>query len=265
MDRDALIADCRSGDPKRQIDALIALETDPDPAVTRAKLALLGSPEVSVRLAAVESLCAKTTHDATEICGAVSALLADNEPLVRNAAAEGLGALRCNSHASQLGEALLSDASALVRASAAEALGEIGDVQQQKALVGGLSDADAAVRGYCANALGLIGAVNAVPSLEARLHVEESLSTQVEIWAALARLTRDASKFIEHLRTLANIDEYGNNIANVLEDYFCRHTPAMTPEQLASFREILATLARQSPMDRAQFDRTRERISSEDK
>src|SRR5687768_8520836 len=115
---------------------------------------------------------------------ALSAALTDGDPLVRLAAAEGLGGMEDPRAVEALSRALRSDESVEVRRMAAWALGEIEDAAGVPALSDALrSDRDEEVRRMAAWALGEIESATAVEALGAALKDASPEVRKTAVWA----------------------------------------------------------------------------------
>jgi HEAT repeat protein/beta-lactamase regulating signal transducer with metallopeptidase domain len=114
----------------------------------------------------------------------LSAALTDGDPLVRLAAAEGLGGLEDPRAVEALSKALRTDESVEVRRMAAWALGEIEDAAGVPALSDALrSDRDEEVRRMAAWALGEIESATAVEALGAALKDSSPEVRKTAVWA----------------------------------------------------------------------------------
>ena len=114
----------------------------------------------------------------------LSAALADADPLVRLAAAEGLGGIEDPRAVEALSKALRGDESVEVRRMAAWALGEIEDAAAVPALSEALrSDRDEEVRRMSAWALGEIESATAVEALGAALKDSSPEVRKTAVWA----------------------------------------------------------------------------------
>ena len=114
----------------------------------------------------------------------LTAALGDRDPLVRLAAAEGLGGLEDPRAVEALSRALRSDESVEVRRMAAWALGEIEDAAGVPALSDALrSDRDDEVRRMAAWALGEIESATAVEALGAALKDQNPEVRKTAVWA----------------------------------------------------------------------------------
>jgi HEAT repeat protein/beta-lactamase regulating signal transducer with metallopeptidase domain len=114
----------------------------------------------------------------------LAAALTDADPLVRLAAAEGLGAIEDPRAVEALSRALRTDESVEVRRMAAWALGEIEDAAGVPALSDALrSDRDEEVRRMAAWALGEIESASAVEALGAALKDSSPEVRKTAVWA----------------------------------------------------------------------------------
>lgn len=114
----------------------------------------------------------------------LSAALTDDDPLVRLAAAEGLGGIEDPRAVEALSKALRGDESVEVRRMAAWALGEIEDAAAVPALSDALrSDRDEEVRRMSAWALGEIESATAVEALGAALKDSSPEVRKTAVWA----------------------------------------------------------------------------------
>ena len=117
------------------------------------------------------------------------ALVSDDSPPVRAAAAEALGALGDPAALPQLAEVLDSDDSPPVRANAAQALGSLGDPAALPQLTEALdSDDSPPVRANAAQALGSLGDPAAIPQLTEALDSDDSPPVRAAAAQALGSL-----------------------------------------------------------------------------
>jgi HEAT repeat protein/beta-lactamase regulating signal transducer with metallopeptidase domain len=120
----------------------------------------------------------------TRAVAALSEALFDDDPVVRLAAAEGLGGMEDPRAVEALSRALRSDESVEVRRMAAWALGEIEDARAVPALSEALrSDKDEEVRRMSAWALGEIESATAVEALGAALKDSSPEVRKTAVWA----------------------------------------------------------------------------------
>jgi HEAT repeat protein len=167
------------------------------PAVTQkrdtavpALLAVLKDEDVSVRLAAVESL--GNLSDPRAVDALVQALRTDTDARVREAAAEALGEIHSARAVPGLIAALGSEKVSAVRAKIASALGEIKDKRAVEALGAAVRDADAEVRREAVSALGELESAAAVPMLIPALK-DADAETRKEAASALGEIqSKDA-------------------------------------------------------------------------
>jgi HEAT repeat protein/beta-lactamase regulating signal transducer with metallopeptidase domain len=126
----------------------------------------------------------KDSHANERAVAGLAAALTDGDPLVRLAAAEGLGAIEDPRAVEALSRALRTDESVEVRRMAAWALGEIEDAAGVPALSDALrSDRDEEVRRMAAWALGEIESATAVEALGAALKDSSPEVRKTAVWA----------------------------------------------------------------------------------
>jgi HEAT repeat protein len=178
---EGLIADCRSDDVDRQIEALIALrERDVDAALP-AILPLVDSPDSTVRERAADALGQLGRQDPDVAGQALMHLLEDAEMMVRNEAAEALGVLAYRPALDRLAQALIQDEDWVVRCSCAESLGYLDDPRAADLLLPALQDEHYPVRRYAACSLGLVGRPGILPQLTRAATTEEDYRVRAEL------------------------------------------------------------------------------------
>lgn len=155
----ALRADCRSGDPDRQLSALIELIKIHDEASLPDITPLLASPDEQVRAEAARAVGYLGTTQASSLGPLLLPLLNDADEMVRDEAVEALGLVAYQPAIAELKRLLRNDPVWLVRASAAESLGSYQDAtilaELEQVLRNAQEEAD--VQTYAARSLGRIG------------------------------------------------------------------------------------------------------------
>lgn len=126
-DIDALRADCRSGDPDKQLPALIELIKIHDEPSLLDITPLLASSDEQVRAEAARAVGYLGSAQAASLGPLLLPLLNDADEMVRDEAVEALGLVVYPPASAALKGSLRNDSSSLVRASAAESLGNYQD------------------------------------------------------------------------------------------------------------------------------------------
>jgi len=181
------------------------------PAVTQkrdtavpALLSVLKDEDVSVRLAAVQSL--GNLSDPRAVDALVQALKTDTDARVREAAAEALGEIKDKRAVPGLIAALGSEKVSAVRAKIASALGEIKDKRAVEALGAAVRDQDADVRREAVSALGELESAAAVPMLIPALK-DADIETRKEAASALGEIqSKDAVEALIPVTKDANVE-----------------------------------------------------------
>jgi HEAT repeat protein len=244
-DAEELLADCRSGEPQRQIAAITALRNFQTPAV-RIEFARLiaDATDAAVRAAAVEAL-SDVTEDTATIGQVLVRALDDDDELVRAEAADALGRLHYRPAGDALAALLGDDQSPVVRASAAESLGDIPDPAYIEQVVAAVQhDPDEAVRAYSAATLGLLGAGN--ETLQ-DVHINET-SNWVRAELAIARYRRGAVPVDAIVAPFDVADrELAERLLNALTDLASRTPPPITSTNVDTVTAALSRLADRIP------------------
>lgn len=165
----ALRADCQSGDPDRQLPALLELIKLHDEASLPDITPLLASPDEQVRAEAARAVGYLGTTQPSSLGPLLLPLLSDTDEMVRDEAVEALGLVVYQPSVAELKRLLRNDPAWLVRASAAESLGSYQDATIPAELEQVLRDAqeEADVQTYAARSLGRIGNAAYLPMLDA--------------------------------------------------------------------------------------------------
>lgn len=154
-------------------------------------IALLASPDDSVRSCAVYILGKIAPIGDTEIGAKIVPLLKDRVDLIRAEAAEALGLLEVGAARADLIMTLQSDPDELVRVCAAESLGNIfhhAPNEIFRALVQALQDSDGLVRGYAADSLTHADPARVLVPIQERLDGESHPYYQAWLLQAMIRL-----------------------------------------------------------------------------
>ena len=154
----ALRADCRSGDPDKQLSALLELIKVHDEPSLPDIIPLLSSSDEQVRAEAARAVGYLGSAETTTLAPLLRPLLSDANDMVRDEAVEALGLLVYPPFTAILKGILQQDPSWLVRASAAEALGRYQDITILPALEQVLHNVheEVEVQVYAARSLGLL-------------------------------------------------------------------------------------------------------------
>lgn len=165
----ALRADCRSGDPDKQIPALIELIKIHDESSLPDIVPLLASPDEQVRAEAARAIGYLGSAQVSTLGPLLLPLLNDPNELVRNEAVEALGLVVYPPASAVLKGLLHNDPSWLVRASVAEALGNYQDATILPELVQVLQNPQevAEVLTYAAHSLRQIADAAYCPTVDA--------------------------------------------------------------------------------------------------
>src|SRR5438094_754 len=114
---EALVNQCRSGDPAQQVNAVQALLDLEAYEAIPAMMELLASPDAAVRSTATRALGVLGLKQYEAVGGALSNLLNDGEVIVRAEAVDSLGVLRYTPAIEAIKSLLRGDPEPLVRAS----------------------------------------------------------------------------------------------------------------------------------------------------
>jgi HEAT repeat protein len=168
-DIESLRADCRSGDPDKQLPALLELIKIHDEPSLPDIIPLLTSPDEQVRAETARAVGYLGAAQAQSLGPLLLPLLNDSNELVRDEAVEALGLLIYPPASTALKGILRNDPSWLVRASAAEALGNYQDATILPELEQVLHDQqeEAEVQVYAARSLGQVADAAYRPTLDA--------------------------------------------------------------------------------------------------
>jgi HEAT repeat protein len=259
---ETLIAQTRSPDPHRQVDAILALAdrdaTEATPMVTR----LLTSPDPSVRFTAVGALGRLARYASSTAGPEVMRLLTDPEVIVRSEAIDVLGLLRYVPALEAVRAAVRTDTEPLVRASAAETLGDLGDPQVIPDLQHAIRDSDEAVRGYAADALGKLGTPELLPGLMAAYDKESASRVRGEILGARCRLgERVFPLFLDMLER--SDEDLASTLLNILVDLLEHRRSAHVLEDAPRTLAILDDMDARFPLLRGHTGEARRLLTDQ--
>lgn len=242
IDLSRLMEQCREGDPRTQIRAMMALERASAYSATGVILPLLASDDAGVRSAAADALGCLGSERIADVGPALEECLDDPDDLVRGGAAQSLGVLHYMPARPALEHVLLHDPDWVVRASAAEALGDLGDAGAVTALSTALGDQATPVRSYAALAIGLVGETAQRAMIRDQLAAETAPAVRCELLIAALRCG-DESAFAELLALLDTADDdVSIELGNALEDMLSRKTPAVVISRAKELEPKLARL-----------------------
>jgi HEAT repeat protein len=213
-----LLVDCQSGNPDRQIAAMLELEKLQAFSAAMIIANLLSSFNKVVRSTAAEVLGHLGKADIETVGPALMNALDDQEKIVRSDAIESLGELGYEPAIENILSVLRNDVDWLVRASAAEALGNFAGEAIVAGLEHALQDPEKSVRSYAAVSLGLIAPPTFLPTLQKYTDSEMDPSPKLELLAAGYRLGSN-SNMQQILDMLDGTYEYfASSILNSLHD-----------------------------------------------
>jgi len=246
----ALRAECRSGDPDRQIPALIELIKIHDENSLSEIVPLLGSSDEQVRAEAARAVGYLGGAQTMSLGQQLLPLLSDAEELVRDEAVEALGLLIYPPAIDPLKRILHTDSSWLVRSSAAEALGNYQDASILPDLEQVLRDSqeEPTVQTYAAHSLGLIADSAYRPTLDT--FILQSGEPQV-LSALLAASYRLGGQ--QHLDPLLDLLQRADEreswcLLSDLQDLVERRQPPTLAADAPRIRAALLTLSRRWPL-----------------
>ncbi|MGY4103922.1 HEAT repeat domain-containing protein [Nocardia sp. R16R-3T] len=238
-----------SGDPDRQVDALIELIKLGDGRAVADILPLVESDDVAVRSEAARAIGYLGVAQVPVVGPVLLRMLSDADEMVRNEAAEALCNVRYNPAVDILVNLLRADPSWLVRASVAEALGSYPG-HGTAALIECVRDLDeyGAVRRYAIDSLGRTGQLTRteLSALAAEFGHDEEIGPQVRIVAYRAG---DQSQLVEISREAAHMDQEDSaRLLNGIEYLLRPPVPPTLSEDSAYIKSILDVVAMRWPL-----------------
>lgn len=250
-----------SGDPDRQVGALIELIKLGDGAAVADILPLVGSRDVAVRSEAVRAIGYLGVAQVPVVGPVLVRMLSDSDEMVRNEAAEALGIVRYDLAVDVLVDLLRTETSWLVRASISEALGGYPG-RATAALVGRVRDVEelGSVRRYAIGSLGRTGDLGRaeMSALAEEFGLDEEIGPQLRIAAyrsgdrsQLEGLTRDAARMEE--------DESARFL-NDVEDMLRPPVPPTLSEDSMLIMTILDLVAMRWPLYSRQARHIRDQL-----
>lgn len=153
----------------------------------------------------------------TGVLPALLAALGDDDWLVRELACHGLRVLADVRAVAALSRTVLAEEEPLVRAAAAEALGEIGGEDAVGPLIRALRDADAAVRAAAARGLGVLQSSQAVAPVVGLLQADPSMTVRCSAIQALREMASGVEAIMAALQDAS--PQVRKAAADALEDF----------------------------------------------
>ncbi len=238
-----------SGDPDRQVDALIELIKLGDGSAIADILPLVESGDVAVRSEAARAIGFLGAAQDSVVGPVLLRMLSDSDEMVRNEAAESLGLVRYSPAVGVLVDLLRADPSWLVRASVAEALGSYPG-HGAAALVECVRDTDeyGAVRRYAIDSLGRRGELtrSEISALTEEFGRDEEIGPKVRI---VAYRMGDQSQLAEISREAAQMDQEDSaRLLNDIEYLLSPPVPPTLSEDSARIKSILDVVAMRWPL-----------------
>ncbi|MFI6042585.1 HEAT repeat domain-containing protein [Nocardia sp. NPDC051321] len=222
------VDESRSGDPERQVRALIEIIKLGDGTLLPDVFRLLDSTNTAVRGEAVRAIGYLGVEHVSEVGPVLLRLSTDPDDMVRDEAVEALGLVRYAPASKALIAILSNDESWIVRASAAEALGSYPGPESVRALERVVRDADEydEVKAYAANALGRYADENLLRllhSLMSDADNDPSVESALHLAAYRSGGQADVNWVLDHL---AQADEEDTvRLLNWIEDLTRRPLP----------------------------------------
>ncbi|MBN4004572.1 HEAT repeat domain-containing protein [Nostoc sp. LPT] len=243
-----LLAQCHSGDPVQQVEALHSLLNREAYASVPTILELLVSPDDVVRSTATRVLGQLGTQERELVGSALINLLTDAEVIVRSEAVDTLGILGYTLATEAIKSLLKNDPEPIVRASAAESLGDLGNVNALEELESALLDPDESVRAYAASSIGLLGTPQLLPKLQTYIESETSSGVKAQLFGARARLGA-----LEDFKLLLNLldtsdEDLAIMILNLFTDLMERKVPSAITANISTMREVLLRISQRFPI-----------------
>lgn len=254
-DTKILLADAHSGDPLKQVHALIELIKLHDESATPEILDLVSSVDEDVRAESARALGCLGDGYREKVGPALLTLVYDENQRVRNEAVEALGLQPYPPAREALTKILRSDPNWIVRASAAEALAQYQDESLVKILEQVLRDSheESIVKAYAAFAIGLLASPSFRPILDNYITTATTPDILSDVLAASYRLggQQHLPSLLNLLKTTDEDDVWGtlNRIQDLTEQ---RYPPTLLTDAL-QIREALTALEQRNPLYRHQI------------
>ena len=258
---EVLLADVRSNDPAKQVNALIELIKLHADSVILELVPLLSSADASVRAEAARALGYMGSAHHEQIGPALLQAINDPEELVRGEIVEALGELAYVPAVEPLKVLLHTDPGWLVRASAAEALGNFADQTLLADLEQALRDQEEPVAAYAASSLGLIATPNYLPTLEALIAREKTPAIKRKLVEASYRLGGKESlqQLLDFLQT--GDEDSASHLLTSIEFLTEQKPPASLRADAPRLREALNALAQRFPLWQAHVAEILEKLA----
>lgn len=259
-----LLADCRSGEPDRQVAAALDLRSARTPEAAPAVRELLRSPDAAVRATGARVLGAIADPSDELTARALLKALDDTESLVRAEATDALGAMGHTAAAPAVRRLVNSDPDPLVRAAAAETLGDLDDRAAVPELLVALADEDESVRAYAAASLGLVDGDSVDERLTEALEADQTTRVRAELLGARYRL--GVADALDNLLTmLEQADEDTMETLLIVVDDLVTRPGQSHPDADDSnrIRAMLARVAKKYPPARSHAEAIATRLAGE--
>ncbi|MFI6567997.1 HEAT repeat domain-containing protein [Nocardia fluminea] len=251
-----------SGDPDRQVAALIELIKENDRSKIDQVLRLFGSPDIAVRSEAVRAAGFLGGASVDNVGPLLVGMLEDPDELVRTEAAEALTMIQFAPAVGPLTSHLRSDDSWIVRASAAEALGRYPG-SSTAALFTCANDDDELdeVRRYAIHSLGqtpINDPDNDMEALVNRLENDPDLGLQVRL---AAYRTGDRSQIDAVKNAAATMSEFDASLVlNDIDAFLDHPRPPTLEADILTIENIIDIIALRWPFERPHAAKVRDRL-----
>ncbi|MBA2285553.1 MAG: HEAT repeat domain-containing protein [Ktedonobacteraceae bacterium] len=246
----ALLEDCSSGDPDKQVPALIELIKRHEESAVLGIIPLLSSSDEGVRAEAARALGFLGYPAREQIGPGLLELLGDPDERVRDEAALALGSLVYEPAVDTLKHLVHHDPSWVVRASVAEALGNFAD----ESILGDLeevlrSEKEEAVKGYAATSLGLIASPAYQPKLAVLLKRTRAFPVKNALLAASYRL--GGQEHLEPLLAMLQTSDENETVVALqnIQDIVEQKQPPTLSQDAPRIREALEAIPGRFPLE----------------
>lgn len=266
-DVQALLTDCRSGDPDKQIAALIELIklNDKNIVPELLKMDLLSSPDENVRIETVRAFGYLGKQEIERIGPNLLEMLSESSELLRNEIVETLGLLIYPPAVELLKNILHNDPDWIVRCSAAETLGNYKNKELLPDLEQALRDEEPTVQAYAALAIGLTAQPTFLPKLDAYIAAAVTPSVKAELLAAAYRLG-ERTRLQELLDILLAADEETvPTLLTTFQDLTERCLPPTLRVDIPLLRKALSAQAQRTPLYQAHIQEIQNNLAQLEK